>query len=160
MKAQEKGTGSMSAEDEVRQASQQYYAALTALLNGDAGPLMQIWSQNPDVTAMNPYGGREVGWEQLRAVFERVAQACVGSQARVWLKDPLIRVGGDLAYEIGIESGEGILMGKPTTISHRVTNIYRRETGGWKMVHRHTDLNPAEQEVPRQLHSSQVETSP
>jgi len=159
MKTKEKGIGSMSAEDEVRQASEQYYAALTSLLNGDAGPLMQSWSQSPDVTAMNPYGGREVGWEQLRAVFERVAQMCVGSQARVWLKDRLIRVGGDLAYEIGIESGEGIIMGKPTTISHRVTNIYRREAGGWKMVHRHTDLNPTEQDVSRQLHSSQGEAS-
>ena len=46
-------------------------------------------------------------------------------------------------------------MGKPTTISHRVTNIYRREASGWKMVHRHTDLNPAKQDVSRQLHSSQ-----
>jgi ketosteroid isomerase-like protein len=149
----------MSAEDEVRQASEQYYAALTRLLNGDAGPLMQIWSHSPDVTAMNPYGGREVGWEQLRPVFERVAQQCLGSQATVWLKDPLIRVGGDLAYEIGIESGEGIIMGKQTTISQRVTNIYRREAGGWKMVHRHTDLNPAEQEESKQLHSSQEEVS-
>jgi ketosteroid isomerase-like protein len=59
-----------------------------------------------------------------------------------------------LAYEIGIESGEGILMGKPTTISQRVTNIYRREADGWKMVHRHTDLNPAEQDVSSQLHCS------
>jgi len=95
----------MSAEDEVRQASEQYYAALTSLLNGDAGPLMEIWSHSSDVTAMNPYGGREVGWEQLRPVFEQVAQMCLGSQATVRLKDPLIRVGGDLAYEIGIESG-------------------------------------------------------
>jgi ketosteroid isomerase-like protein len=143
----------MSAEDEVRQISQRYYAALTALLNGDAGPLMEVWSHQPDVTAMNPYGGREVGWEQLCPVFERVAQACVGSQATVYLHDPLRRVVGDLAYETGIESGEGIIMGKPTTIRHRVTNIYRREAGGWKMVHRHTDLNPSEQGLSSQLHS-------
>ena len=70
----------MSAEDEVRQASEQYYAALTSLLNGDVGPLTQIWSHSSDVTAMNPYGGREVGWEQLRPVFEQVAQMCLGSQ--------------------------------------------------------------------------------
>jgi ketosteroid isomerase-like protein len=149
----------MSGDDEVRQASEQYYAALTALLNGDAGPLMQAWSHSPDVTAMNPYGGREVGWEQLRPVFERVARMCLDSQATVRLKDSLIRVGGDLAYETGIESGEGIIMGKPTTISHRVTNIYRREAGGWKMVHRHTDLNPAEQEVSSQVRSTQGESS-
>ena len=83
MKAEEKGTGSMLAEDEVRQASEQYYAALSSLLNGDAGPLMQIWSHSPDVTTMNPYGGREVGWE-TPTCLERVAQLCVGSQARAW----------------------------------------------------------------------------
>jgi ketosteroid isomerase-like protein len=147
----------MSLEEEVRQASGQYYAALTNLLNGDAGSLMQVWSRTPDVTAMNPYGGCEVGWEQLRLVFERVAQMCAGSQANVWLQDRLIRVGGDLAYEIGIESGGGVVMGKSITIRHRVTNIYRREANGWKMVHRHTDLNPAEQDVSSQLHSSQEE---
>jgi ketosteroid isomerase-like protein len=144
----------MSAEDEVRQASEQYYAALSALLSGDAGPLMQIWSHSPDVTVMNPYGGREVGWEQLQPVFERIAHLCIGSQATLWLQDRLIRVGGELAYETGIESGEGIIMGKQTTIRHRVTNIYRREAGAWKMVHRHADLNPAEQEESRQLHTS------
>src|SRR5690242_1102238 len=106
----------MNVEDEIRLISAQYYAALTSLLNGDASSLKQIWSQTPEVTAMNPYGGCEVGWEQLRPVLERVAQMCMGSQAKVWLEDPLIRVGGELAYEIGIECGEGILMGKPTTI--------------------------------------------
>ena len=136
----------MSAEDEVRIVSEQYYAALSKLLNGDARPLMQIWSHSPDVTAMNPYGGREVGWEQLAPIFQRVAQMCKGSQARVWLQDSLMLVGGDLAYQTGIESGEGIIMGKPTTIKHRVTNIFRREHDEWKMVHRHTDLNPKEEQ--------------
>ncbi len=70
----------MSAEDEVRQASEQYYAALTGLLNGDAGPLMQIWSHSPDVTALNPYGGREVGWEQVRVPWEQTAAICSGGQ--------------------------------------------------------------------------------
>jgi ketosteroid isomerase-like protein len=70
------------------------------------------------------------------------------------LKDPLRRVGGELAYEVGIEFAEGTIAGKPTSIRHRVTNIYRREAGGWKMVHRHTDLNPAEQDVSERLQSS------
>lgn len=149
----------MNVEDEIRQVSAQYYAALTSLLNGDVEPLKQIWSHSPDVTAMNPYGGCELGWEQLESIFERVAQMCVGSQIRLWLQDRLIRVGGELAYEIGIECGEGIVMGKPTTIRHRVTNIYHREAGEWKMVHRHTDPNPAEQNVSTQLHATRTGTA-
>ena len=147
----------MSVEDEIRQISEQYYRALSSLLGGDDGPIQHIWSKTPDVTAMNPYGGREEGWEQLAPVFEQVAKMCAGSQVRVWLADRLVRVGGELAYEIGIESGEGVLMGKPITISHRVTNIYRREPVGWKMVHRHTDLNSAEQSASKQLHSPEEE---
>jgi len=33
------------------------------------------------------------------------------------------------------------------TIDHRVTNIYRRESGVWKMIHHHTDSSPAMQDV-------------
>jgi hypothetical protein len=29
-----------------------------------------------------------------------------------------------------------------------VTNIYRCEAGGWKIVHHHTDISPAMLEVP------------
>ena len=141
----------MSIEDEVRQASDQYYAALNCVLNGDARPLMEIWSHSPDVTAMNPYGGREVGWERLRSVFEQVAQMCSGSQFTIRLSDRLLRVGSDLAYETGIESGEGTIAGQPTSVEHRVTNIYRREAGGWKIVHHHSDPSPAMQDVRERL---------
>ncbi len=63
----------MSAEDEVRQASTQFYAALTRMLNGDAGPMMEVWAQSPDVTAMHPVPGRLVGWEQVRGAWEQFA---------------------------------------------------------------------------------------
>jgi len=108
---------------------------------------------------MNPYGGREVGWEQLRPVFEQVAQLCRGSQVTLGRRNSLIQVGGDLAYETAIEFGQGTIAGKPTSIEHRVTNIYRREAGGWKIVHRHTDLNPAERDVPSQLQSAQEQAN-
>ena len=35
------------------------------------------------------------------------------------------------------------LAGQTLAIEHRVTNVYRREDGTWKMVHHHTDLSPA-----------------
>ena len=135
----------MSTEDEVRQASDQFYAALNRMLNGDAGPVMEIWSHSSDVTTMHPVGGREVGWEQVRASWEQFAQLCSGGQGT--LRDPLIRVVGDLAYEVGTESGEGTIAGQSFSFEHRVTNVYRREAGGWKIVHHHTDIAPALQEI-------------
>ncbi len=102
---------------------------------------------------MNPYGGREVGWEQVRAAWERAAQDYSGSQTTITLRDPLIRVVGDLAYEVGSEVGAVTFAGQTVSFEQRVTNVYRREAGGWKMVHHHIDINPAEQERYRQQQS-------
>jgi ketosteroid isomerase-like protein len=85
-----------------------------------------------------------IGWERIAPVFERVAQICAGGHVTLQLNDPLIRVVGDLAYEIGVESGGGTIAGRPRSIEQRVTNIYRREPAGWKMVHRHADINAEE----------------
>ncbi|MEO6354113.1 MAG: hypothetical protein ABI656_00070 [bacterium] len=40
------------------------------------------------------------------------------------------------------------------TINHRVTNIYQREAGGWKLIHHHTDLVPAMLDVLNRSQSS------
>jgi ketosteroid isomerase-like protein len=131
----------MAAEDEARQASDQFYAALNRMANGDAGPMMEIWSHTSDVSTMHPIGGREVGWEQVRGPWEQVAS--MASDGQISLKDSLIWVVGDLAYEIGTETGEAKFGGHQVSLDQRVTNIYRREAGGWKIVHHHSDLSPA-----------------
>jgi hypothetical protein len=64
----------MAAEDEVRQASERFYAALNSMLNGDSSPMEEIWSHGSDVSAMHPFGGRMVGWEEVGASWEQAAQ--------------------------------------------------------------------------------------
>jgi ketosteroid isomerase-like protein len=104
-----------------------------------------IWSHSADVTTMHPIGKREVGWEQVRPVWEMAANAFSGGKIR--LSDQLIRVGTDLAYEVGSEEGEATLAGEQVKFNLRVTNIYRREGGEWKIVHHHTDASPAMNEL-------------
>jgi ketosteroid isomerase-like protein len=89
---------------------------------------------------MHPIGGRQVGWDAVRASFEQVAQ--LASDGKVELKDQLIRVVGDVAFEAGVEQGQIKLAGQQVTIEHRVTNIYQRDAGVWKMIHHHTDTSP------------------
>jgi ketosteroid isomerase-like protein len=103
--------------------------------------MADIWSHSATVTTMHPIGGREVGWDAVRASFEQVAQ--VASDGKVELKDQLVRVAGDVAYEMGVEQGQLKLAGHRAAIEHRVTNIYQRQAGAWKMVHHHTDTSPA-----------------
>jgi ketosteroid isomerase-like protein len=145
----------MSTEDEIRKASTQFYAALTRMLNGDAQPVFDIWSHGPAVTAMHPIGGRQVGWNEVRESWEQVAQGA--SDGKVELKDQLIRVLGDVAYEVGVECPEFKLGGEKVTGQLRVTNIYEREAGAWKMTHHHTDLAPAMLEVLSRLQSRSKE---
>ena len=130
----------MSAENEVRAASAQFYAALNSMINGDAGPLSDIWSHGEDVTTMHPIGGREVGWREVEGPWAQVAS--ISAAGKVELEDQLIRVGGDIAYELGTERGQATMAGEEVAIDQRVTNIYRQEGGSWKIVHHHTDLSP------------------
>ena len=58
-----------SPENEVREASEQFYAGLNQMANGDAGPLADIWMQSTDATTMHPIGGRDVGWGKVQATF-------------------------------------------------------------------------------------------
>lgn len=131
----------MASEDEVRRASEQFYAALNRMLNGDAGPLATIWAHGPAVTTMHPIGGREVGWERVREAWANVAQLATDGTVR--LTEQLIQVVGEVAYEVGIEQGQFKLGGHAVTVEGRVTNIYQRPAGVWKIIHHHADVAPA-----------------
>ncbi len=131
----------MSTEDQVRKASEQFYAALNRMANGDASLMADIWSHSTTVTTMHPIGGRQVGWDEVKEPWGQVAQ--LASDGQIKLNDQLIQVAGDMAYEVGTEQGQFKLAGEQVSIEHRVTNIYRREAGAWKIVHHHTDLSPA-----------------
>lgn len=130
----------MTAQDEVGKASEKFYVGLNRMVNGDASALTDIWSHSGDVTTMHPIGGREVGWDKVRESWEQVAK--IASDGQIELRDQIIEVAGDMAYELGIEKGQFRLAGEQVTIEHRVTNIYRYEMREWKIVHHHADVSP------------------
>ena len=130
----------MAAEDELRQASERFYAALNSTLDGDRSPMEQIWSHGSDVSAMHPTGCRMLGWEEVGASWERAAQASSGAQ--VALDDMVVvPITEDAAYTLGTEHGQGSVGDQTLRIDWRVTNIYHREADGWKIVHHHTDFS-------------------
>ena len=131
----------MSTEDEVKGASSKFYEGLSRMAAGDAGQLSDIWSHSETVTTMHPIGGEQIGWSAVKESFEQVAG--LASSGYVEIADQSIQTGGDLAYELGTERGQFELAGETITIDQRVTNIYRREGGEWKLVHHHADISPA-----------------
>ena len=139
----------MSKEDQVREASQTFYRALNSMANGDAAPMADIWSHSEEATTMHPIGGREVGWAEVEKPWQQVAS--LSSAGRITLKDQLVRVSGDIGYEVGTEQGQFTLAGEAVSFELRVTNVYRREAGGWKIVHHHTDVSSVMLDVLKRL---------
>jgi ketosteroid isomerase-like protein len=122
----------MAAEDEVRQAAQRYYAAQTRGLNGDPGPMEELWSHGSDVSIMPPSGSRVLGWEEVRAAWEQAAKAFSGGQ--VALDDVVVvPITEDAAYALGTEHGHRKVADQTVRFEGRVTNVYRREADGWKL---------------------------
>jgi ketosteroid isomerase-like protein len=142
----------MPAEEDVRKASKQFYNALTRMAKGDADQIGEIWLHDETPTAMHPIGGRDVGWKAVKNSFEQVAG--LATDGKVGLKDQLIHVVGDVAYEVGIEIGQVKLASHQVNIEHRVTNIYKRKDGVWKMIHHHADTSPAMLDVLSKLQPS------
>ena len=141
----------MTTENDVREASKTFYAALNSMAKGNVATMASIWSQTAAVSAMHPIGGRELGRDHVQKSWEEVSKLLSG--CHVELIDQIIQVSGDMAYELGVERGQLTLAGQQVTLSHRVTNVYRRESGGWRIVHHHTDISPAMLDVLSQFKS-------
>lgn len=130
----------MPTEGEVRKASENFYAAINQMANGRKGAMADARSHGTTVTAMHPVGGRTTGWADVRDSFDQVAE--MASEGKIGVKDQVFQVIGDMAYELGIEHGEFKMAGHHVSLDHRVTNIYKREAEGWKLVHHHADPSP------------------
>jgi ketosteroid isomerase-like protein len=119
-----------------------------ALHRGDVGPRMEMWSKQDPVTLFGAWGPCKSGWDEVSRIFRWVASRF--SDFRSYdLELVAAGVSGDLAYTVGYERSTGSVDGgpaEPNTL--RVTHVYRRENGEWKIVHRHGDHPPVDQSPP------------
>ena len=109
-----------------------------ALHKGDVAPRMALWSHHEPVTLF----GAELssrGWDDVEQAFRRLAASFTGGESCEY--DVLAAgASGDLGYVVATEhsvaaSGGGEL----TAYALRVTTVFRREEGEWRVVHRHGD---------------------
>ncbi|WP_405758958.1 nuclear transport factor 2 family protein [Streptomyces sp. NBC_00073] len=113
------------------------YEAELALHNGDPAPRRAIWSRNEPVSVLgawrNAFGQQEI--EQLFAVLGQSFSDCTSYAFELQAYQVL----GDMAYTVGFERTSVSVRGEPSTYTLRVTQVYRREGGEWKVAHRHGD---------------------
>lgn len=131
-------------ERELRDTSERFYTAARAVLHGDEGPMLAVWSQGDEVTYCDPRGEIVAGWAALEAYWRQAAAINAAAPAGIWATAQIKHtvVNGALAYvltleEVHNERDQSVMMA-------RATHIYRREDGGtWRLLHRHTDAAPA-----------------
>jgi ketosteroid isomerase-like protein len=120
---------------------------VVALENGDAGPRKALWSHQDPVTLFGAEASAS-SWEDVEPIFNRLAQSFSDGQSCTY---EVVGAGGsgDLGYVAAIErSVAGTQGSTPQTFTLRVTTIFRREQGGWRVVHRHGDpLDAASREI-------------
>jgi ketosteroid isomerase-like protein len=124
------------------QTVERHTVATTAVRNGDATALIQMLSTRDPVTLFPAAQSSKSGWAEVSQAFRRVAS--VYSNATPVNFDLVAAgVSGDLAYVVGYESSSASVGGGPVEpLNLRVTQVYRREDGEWRLVHRHGDPGP------------------
>jgi ketosteroid isomerase-like protein len=84
----------------------------------------------------------KTGWEEVSGTFRWLATRFSDCSS---YDIQLVAAGasGDLAYTVAYEHTTASVEGKPrVSYKLRVTHVYRREDGEWKIVHRHGDSVP------------------
>jgi ketosteroid isomerase-like protein len=121
---------------------EQETAIQAAMLNGNPGPMISHWADSDDITVFGGWGRTENGHTPVTDAMRWVASRFTGADA-VDLEHIAIASSGDLAYTAGFErSHVSVDGGPPGDMTLRVTHIYRRIDGDWKLVHRHADFPP------------------
>lgn len=114
-------------------------AAAATFVTGDAGEYTALLSSGDDLTIFGAFGDAVLGHG---ATVERVRWAAGRFSGGELSYEPLAAgSSGDLGYAVGIERGRVTVAGAdgPREMVLRVTQVFRREDGDWRLVHRHAD---------------------
>jgi ketosteroid isomerase-like protein len=107
--------------------------------SGDTSSWIGAWSHDEPVTVFGAGVRGRSGWQNVHRTITWVAGAfasCETYEYELVAAD----VHGDLAYTCGFERYTATRpTGEEVTNELRVTQIYRREDGAWRIVHRHGD---------------------
>ena len=108
-----------------------------AMLDGDEGPRKAIWSRTEPVSVLGAWRNATSRHELVEA-FEVLASSF--SDCTAYSFDLIsFDLRGDMAYTVGYERISASMDGTPRTFTLRATQVYRREDGEWRVVHRHAD---------------------
>src|SRR5580704_17047495 len=109
------------------------------LLQGNSTDLKSLYSHSDDVTVFGGFGGSERGWKEVGPRLDWAAAHFSGGAYESEILTA--EAGSELAYIVSIETNRlrGATEAHETILRLRVTQIFRREGGEWRLTHRHAD---------------------
>ena len=134
--------------------SQRQHEAEEAFVRGDVRPRLQMWSHNDPVSLFAAVGPSKTGWNELDPAFHAVASRLVGGHDVSYeimacdVTDEMAWTAGFVHFTVSIDGGP------LTRYTLRITHVYRREAGEWKVVHEHSNSSQPP-DPPRQLPNCQ-----
>jgi ketosteroid isomerase-like protein len=119
---------------------EEYHQAALELINGNPAIYKTLYSHRDDVTLANPFGPPARGWRDVSATLDRAAANYQDGEV-VDFENVSTVLTSELAYVIEIENLRARLVGVSdiTPVALRVTTVFRREDGAWRVTHRHAD---------------------
>jgi ketosteroid isomerase-like protein len=113
--------------------------AADAFLNGEMRRYADLIPHTDDFTLFAPFGGEpRHGFDDSEDALAATAEFFQGGEAQLDLVQA--HTSGDLALLVVVEREHGRIGGLPDQdLSLRVTLVFRREDGEWRLMHRHAD---------------------
>jgi ketosteroid isomerase-like protein len=124
----------------VKAASKAFYAALAVLDNGEA--MEKVYAHTPYVTYVGPRAKSIiVGWDEVKKYWPEANK--LFTSRNVTLTDQHIHVNGNLAYEMGQETGQPQFKdGRVEKVDYIATNVYEKIDGRWLIISHHVQPKP------------------
>jgi ketosteroid isomerase-like protein len=113
--------------------------AAAAYVRGDASPLDAIVEREGLATFFPPSGGSVCGAGEVATRYDADARSfSPDGQSRLEVFD--CGASGDLAFWTGFQDADVRLGDRRVKMRLRITELFRRKGGDWKLIHRHADF--------------------
>jgi ketosteroid isomerase-like protein len=114
--------------------------AARAYVRGDAAPLGSLVARVSPASFFGPQGGYVRGAEEVASRYANDATS-FSPDGETQLEVLELGASDSVAYWVGFQHATVHRRGRaePMPMKLRVTEVFRREDGAWKLVHRHAD---------------------
>jgi ketosteroid isomerase-like protein len=123
---------------DVRDAIARLHAAMAQVAMGDVSAIKALYSHTDEATSFYGWGGYEKGWDGVSRRWDWASQQFKGGT--VAYESITTVVTPDMFFVTDIETYANQRMAGVDGVTgwtNRVTHIFRREDGVWRLLHRH-----------------------